>query len=553
MKKIFSWFLFVLCLFNFKANGLYSWTQKAYFPGVCWFQSLGLGIGNKGYVAMGTCVISTSSEFWQYNPATNSWTQKASLPVQLEETAGFVIGGKGYIGTGDTSYWETNTNNFFEYDTLTNAWTAKANFGGTPRDHAFGFSVNGKGYIGGGHDSATRNDLWEYAPATDTWTEKASMPISGLSGALAFTLDNKAYVGIGLWDGIYSNVFFEYDPANDTWTQKANFPGPGRWEGVAFSTGNRGYIGTGLSPDDLKDFWQYNACNDEWTQMPDVPGLPRYDAIAFATDSNGYIGLGSQENDFWKFSGPPISAFSTSDSKVCEKMCVDFSDECLNNATAWHWIFAGGVPSSSTDQHPTNICYNIPGIYDVTLITTNANGNDTLTLSNFITVNPTPPVPAISQVGYTLTSTPANSYQWQFNTVDIPGATNQSYTILHTGYYTVIVGDSNSCKNSFTTYVLISSVNDVMSDANISISPNPSNGNFTIEFTGLTAGSGLTDNVSIEVLNTVGQIIFSSTEFLPISTSSSKKEIDLSSVAAGVYIVEVKTKDVSLRKKIVID
>src|SRR6185295_14487631 len=115
------------------------------------------------------------------------------------------------------------------------------------------------------------------------------------------------------------------------------------------------------------------------------------------------------------------------------------------------------------------------GFFDVTLITTNANGSDTLTLNNYITVYPTPPFPTITQVDYTLTSSPANSYQWQFNSYNIPGATNQSYTVLQTGFYTVMVGDSNGCVNSATTYVLISGVDEV-DNAGISIYPNPSSG-----------------------------------------------------------------------------
>jgi hypothetical protein len=91
----------------------------------------------------------------------------------------------------------------------------------------------------------------------------------------------------------------------------------------------------------------------------------------------------------------------------------------------------------------------------VTLITTTATGNDTLTLPGYITVYPTPPFPTITQNGYTLTSSPAAGYQWQFNNVDIAGATNQTYTATQTGYYTVVIADSSGCINSATVYVTI--------------------------------------------------------------------------------------------------
>ena len=239
--------------------------------------------------------------------------------------------------------------------------------------------------------------------------------------------------------------------------------------------------------------------------------------LAFEADQT--VGTLSYYNDVWKFTPDPdcpvtgncanssLVAFNASDKTICEKFCINFFDSSPNNPTSWQWIFPGGAPSSSTDQNPANICYDVPGVYDVTLITTNANGTDTLTLHNYITVYPTPPFPTITQVGYTLTSSPANSYQWQFNSVDIPGATNQSYTILQTGYYTVIVGDSNGCKNSFTIYVLISGVDDV-DDAGISIYPNPSSGSFMVEW----LNGFMADEVSIDVVNTLGQKVFSSQE-----------------------------------------
>ena len=45
---------------------------------------------------------------------------------------------------------DTDCNDFWEYDPTTNTWTQKANFGGTPRDGAVGFSIGSKGYIGTG-------------------------------------------------------------------------------------------------------------------------------------------------------------------------------------------------------------------------------------------------------------------------------------------------------------------------------------------------------------------------------------------------------------------
>src|SRR6185369_12405652 len=97
------------------------------------------------------------------------------------------------------------------------------------------------------------------------------------------------------------------------------------------------------------------------------------------------------------------------------------------------------------------------------------------------TVYATPPFPTITQTGYTLTSSSAANYQWQFNNVDIPGATNQSYDVQQSGYYTVFITDQNGCVSSTTIYILIEGIDEMNSVANVLIYPNPSNGNFIVE------------------------------------------------------------------------
>jgi PKD repeat protein len=93
------------------------------------------------------------------------------------------------------------------------------------------------------------------------------------------------------------------------------------------------------------------------------------------------------------------SGFSCSQTNVCEKFCIDFFDSSTNNPTSWQWIFEGGNPPTSTDPNPSNICYDDAGVYDVTLITSNAAGNDTLVLTDFITVYTNPLAPVITQNG----------------------------------------------------------------------------------------------------------------------------------------------------------
>ncbi|MBK9730041.1 MAG: PKD domain-containing protein [Chitinophagaceae bacterium] len=236
--------------------------------------------------------------------------------------------------------------------------------------------------------------------------------------------------------------------------------------------------------------------------------------------------------------------FNASDTSVCEKFCIDFTDQSTNDPVSWLWNFPGGTPSSSSLQNPFQVCYQEPGVFDVTLITTNANGSDTLTLTDYVTVHSTPPIPAILQDGFTLTCSSAFSYQWQFNAVDIPGATDQTYVVTQSGTYTVIVLDENGCKNSESHEVIISGVDEIMNESNVVVYPNPNNGHFILDGF-LKPG----DIVSIEIENAMGMMVYSKEEKL----KGNSIPIAISHLSPGVYVINLKTNGGVISKKLLIE
>ncbi|HUM46994.1 MAG TPA: T9SS type A sorting domain-containing protein [Chitinophagales bacterium] len=238
--------------------------------------------------------------------------------------------------------------------------------------------------------------------------------------------------------------------------------------------------------------------------------------------------------------------FSAAQTKLCEKFCADFFDNSVNNPTAWHWTFEGGSPSTSVLQHPANICYSVPGNYDVTLITTSAGGNDTLTLENYMTVHPTPPFPSITQDGNLLTSSAASFYQWQFNAIDIPGATNQSYLMTQSGLHTVVVADSNSCENSTTENFIISGIGDELTDFTAAIYPNPSGGKFMVEI----SGAVNVQEVNVEVVNVLGQVMFQ--QAASFHGNSITISVEIENSTPGIYFAEIKAGNKILQEKLLI-
>jgi Zn-dependent metalloprotease len=86
----------------------------------------------------------------------------------------------------------------------------------------------------------------------------------------------------------------------------------------------------------------------------------------------------------------PEASFICNNKNAVSGDSVIFTDKSLNLPTSWLWSFPGGQPSSSTLQNPV-ITYNTPGSYDVSLIATNAQGADTITMPAYISVTTPPP------------------------------------------------------------------------------------------------------------------------------------------------------------------
>lgn len=63
------------------------WTQKADFAGSPAWGAVSFSIGNKGYMGTGETSSGFSNEFWEYDPLTDTWAQKADFG------GGWVAGG----------------------------------------------------------------------------------------------------------------------------------------------------------------------------------------------------------------------------------------------------------------------------------------------------------------------------------------------------------------------------------------------------------------------------------------------------------------------------
>lgn len=83
----------------------------------------------------------------------------------------------------------------------------------------------------------------------------------------------------------------------------------------------------------------------------------------------------------------PIAHFFGDFTSICESGTLTFKNDSYNalGAMTYQWIFEGGTSANPTSQNPT-VTYPTAGIYDVTLIVTNAKGTDTFTRKDYVEV-----------------------------------------------------------------------------------------------------------------------------------------------------------------------
>lgn len=82
----------------------------------------------------------------------------------------------------------------------------------------------------------------------------------------------------------------------------------------------------------------------------------------------------------------PAADFEADVTEIYEGEEVNFTDLSANDPTEWLWVFDGGAPDTSYDQNPAGIEYDIPGVYNVTLVASNLGGADTNLKIEYITV-----------------------------------------------------------------------------------------------------------------------------------------------------------------------
>lgn len=152
----------------------------------------------------------------------------------------------------------------------------------------------------------------------------------------------------------------------------------------------------------------------------------------------------------------------------------------------------------STGSLNSQINVSTSGLYSVTVFS--ASAGCSVVLEETVTVNPNPN-PTVTFNGQDFTTGAFTTYQWNFNSNPITGATSQSYDPIATGngQYSVTVTNSFGCETTSSIYNLSDLGLDELVTSSIKCYPNPSNGIVNIVST--------KEMKNITISNSLGQVI----------------------------------------------
>jgi hypothetical protein len=230
-----------------------------------------------------------------YDPAADTWSKKAGLPLRMNHIQAVAVGGRIYVVGGLTSWPDGDVDTVYIYDPSNNSWSQGAAMP-TGRGRGAGATVvhGGKIYYAGGlHDGLVVPWFDVYDPAAEAWSSLPDMPRP------------REHFHGGVVDGRLWATGGRMGPINSTISETDAFDfSTGQWQtGFAPIPTERGGFGVGTTSDELIVFGgegggihpeveAYDPANDSWRPLADM-ATPRHGIQVAECGGAFYIATGA--------------------------------------------------------------------------------------------------------------------------------------------------------------------------------------------------------------------------------------------------------------------
>ena len=234
---------------------------------------------------------SVSTKVEVYDPATNRWSAKPDLPVGLHHAGAAVLDGALYVAGGftvsDDTIWSPS-DRVFRFDPASDTWTERAPLP-TARGGLAVATLQGKLLAVSGYDGQENPAAVEvYDPATDQWAAVAPLP-TPRDHLAAVTIDGTLYAIGGRMRLNYRenlSTVEAYQAESNQWLPKADMPTPRSGIAAAAVNGWIYVFGGESGEGTFHQNERYNPRFNRWQTMAPMP-TSRHGLGAAAVD--GYI------------------------------------------------------------------------------------------------------------------------------------------------------------------------------------------------------------------------------------------------------------------------
>jgi N-acetylneuraminic acid mutarotase len=302
----------------------------------------------------------------QYDPATNTWINKASMPTARGWLAGSYVRGKIYIIGGHSNSGTALTTNE-EYDIATNTWSTKTACPVALVARAEVVWRDSLIYCMGGNNlSAGVTTVNIYDPFSNSWTVGANLPQVSYMGTAGIIGDTiyiaQAYNGSACWSNLYKGAINPANPTQITWT-----PGPAMTQpvfngGTAVLNGNVYWLGGFISGTTVTNLcWKYEPATNTISTVVAYPQtLARCNYMVGRPSANElYVMAGdaggawtAPNNYYYKISYAPPAA-------------NDVGVDAILSPGGYHMVNTPMTPSASVKNYGTAAQTNFPVVCSI--------------------------------------------------------------------------------------------------------------------------------------------------------------------------------------------
>lgn len=271
-------------------------------------------IDNQAYIFGGRDADGNyQNDLWRYDAKVDTWENLGETPLKSRVNAtACVHNGLAYVGLGFNGTYgnsESYLTDWWCYNPQTNSWKQLSHYPDHTTARAISMVGDGELYVGYGFCWKYTQDMYRYDIENDRWdfidveaTQPSNIPLPKRSfGGIGATCQGRYFAGTGF--KTYSLDWWREFLPEGKWLKRKNVPGAKRTLAACASTDEFVYViggmhfgGVNTTGKVLNDIQQYNPQTDTWQHVGNLPNGGRINHVAFRIGNCIYVGLGEDEN-----------------------------------------------------------------------------------------------------------------------------------------------------------------------------------------------------------------------------------------------------------------